>query len=371
MTRPNGFLPSGIGKPNRAVGLLIVACFSGCATSNAYKAETLPDGLRVPAQANSQTADLSRLASSTVGSDRIGSGDVLEVSIAASLSNEDTLKIPARVDDEGIAHLPDIGEVPIGGLELTAAEAVITEACIRSGQYRTPYVTVTMKQKKLNYVTVMGAVNKPGEYPIPAEGSTLLAALVAADGLADDAGTYVEVRMPAGSNVASQTQVAGTQIVPAGHTVVAMKQGLQAYRVDLASLNQSESSNRPIPDRGVVMVEKRDPAPVQVIGLVRKQGKQDYPVGRDIRLLDAVSQAGGLSSGFADKVLVIRQVAGDDNPAVIKVSYSKAKRSAASNLRLAPGDVVSVEYTPATVLWDTIRNFVNFGFSATARASIL
>lgn len=371
MSRPIGFLPQGIGKCNRAVGLLVVALVSGCATSNSYKAEYLPEALRVPPQVNSQTADLSRLASSTLGSDRISRGDVLEVTISASLSIDDTLEIPVRVDDQGVAHLPDIGKVPIAGLELTAAEAVIAEACVRSGQYRSPYVTVTMKQKKLNYVTVMGAVNSPGEYPLPSESSTLLAALVAADGLADNAGSYVEVRMPASAGAASQAQAAGAQVVPAGHTVVAMKQGLQAYRVDLASLSEDESSRRTIPDRGVVMVEKRDPAPIQVIGLVRKQGQQDYPVGRDLRLLDAVSQAGGMSSGFADKILVIRQVAGESNPAVIKVSYNKAKRSSASNLRLAPGDVVSVEYTPATVLWDTVRNFVNFGFNASARATLL
>jgi hypothetical protein len=30
-----------------------------------------------------------------------------------------------------------------------------------------------------------------------------------------------------------------------------------------------------------------------------------------------------------------------------------------------------VEYTPATIMWDGIRNFVNFGFSATARTVVL
>jgi len=348
---------------------MLMVCVSGCATGNRYKAETLPIGLRVPAQANSQTVDLSRLAGSTLASDRISRGDVLEVAISAGLSNDDTLEISARVDDRGIIRLPDIGEIPIAGLELTAAEAAISDACIREEQYRSPYVTVTMKQRKLHYVTVMGAVKHPDEYAIPAEACTLLAALVAADGLSEDAGTYVEVRAP-GAASQDVLQAAGN-IVPAGHTVVAMKQGLQAYRVDLASLHEQESASRPIPDRSVVMVEKRDPAPVQVIGLVRRQGQLEYPVGRDLRLLDAVSQAGGLTSGFADKILIIRQLADDDNPAVIKVSYNKAKSSSSSNLRLAPGDVVSVEYTPATVLWDTVRNFVNFGFNASARATIL
>jgi polysaccharide export outer membrane protein len=85
-----------------------------------------------------------------------------------------------------------------------------------------------------------------------------------------------------------------------------------------------------------------------------------------MHLLDALSLAGGTSNQLADKIFVIRQVAGSKNPAVIQVSYREAKRSADSNLRLGPGDVVSVEQTPATVLMDVV-NIVRFGVTGSTQ----
>jgi len=45
---------------------------------------------------------------------------------------------------------------------------------------------------------------------------------------------------------------------------------------------------------------------------------------------------------------------------LIQVSYRKAKRSDDSNIRLGPGDVVSVEQTPGTVFMEAL-NIIRFG----------
>jgi hypothetical protein len=47
---------------------------------------------------------------------------------------------------------------------------------------------------------------------------------------------------------------------------------------------------------------------------------------------------------------------------VIEISYRDAKKSADSNIRLGPGDVVSVEHTPGTVFMEAL-NLVRFGIS--------
>jgi hypothetical protein len=44
-------------------------------------------------------------------------------------------------------------------------------------------------------------------------------------------------------------------------------------------------------------------------------------------------------------------------PTVIRASLFDAKRDGRENLRLAPGDLVSVEATPATLVLDTATNF--------------
>ena len=74
--------------------------------------------------------------------------------------------------------------------------------------------------------------------------------------------------------------------------------------------------------------------------------------------------AGGRKLSIADKVHVIRQVPNQQEPVVINASVSSAKRDTSSNIRLAAGDVISVEETPTTFVVGTIREFIRFGFSS-------
>ncbi|MCA9061417.1 MAG: hypothetical protein KDA96_00080, partial [Planctomycetaceae bacterium] len=98
-----------------------------------------------------------------------------------------------------------------------------------------------------------------------------------------------------------------------------------------------------------------DPPPIYVTGLVYNNGPVEYPVGKTLRVLDAVSLAGGLRNQLADKIYVIRKVAGSDDPAVIQVSHQRAKHHGEENIVLAPGDVVSIEQTAATVFLDMFQ----------------
>jgi polysaccharide export outer membrane protein len=88
------------------------------------------------------------------------------------------------------------------------------------------------------------------------------------------------------------------------------------------------------------------------------------PEDQEMYLLDAIAKANGRTLEIADKVRVIRNVPNKAEPVVVEASIREAKRDAAANIRLAPGDVVSVEETPTTLVVGTIRDFVRFGFSA-------
>ena len=102
----------------------------------------------------------------------------------------------------------------------------------------------------------------------------------------------------------------------------------------------------------LLTVERRDPESIQVLGLVHKPGEIKYPIGTELHLLDAISQAGWTSNQGANKVYIIRTF---PRQAVIQASIRAAKRNVAENIRLSPGDVVSVEQTPGTVFIDTIH----------------
>lgn len=130
----------------------------------------------------------------------------------------------------------------------------------------------------------------------------------------------------------------------------------QTLRVDLTSLTNVSQGNRlELEDGTVIMVERRDPQPIQVLGLVRKPDVYDFPVGKNLRVLDALAMAGGIDSPVANKLYVIRRRPGMPEPAVIELSLSKAKRNGMENLLLEPGDTVSVEQTPATIVLEAVR----------------
>lgn len=374
----------------------IVACsliglvLSGCATTGQhYTHQNVPAKLLAGKRDNVQTLDLTRLAKASSNSDVIDRGDVIEVSISAGLDEKDTITLPVRVNDQGNANLPEIGQIELAGLEMEAAEAAIVAACIERQLYLRPNVTVTMKRQRMNRVMVVGAVKKPDVYELPRGRSDLLAAIVAAGGLEEDAGTNVEVRNPRRAGGLRSAPVAsggGPGIDTVGHSntlfppdlvtagigegtgteitpVVDADGKMESYTVDLVSATKTGRGGYAIEDGGVVSIEKRDPEPLHVIGLVRKPDRYDFPIAEDLRVTDAVALAGGTSLALADKVFVVRRVPESSETAVIQVSLREAKRNSQANLRLEPGDVVSVENTPATVLYEAF-NIIRFNVSA-------
>jgi polysaccharide export outer membrane protein len=298
-----------------------------------------------------------------VSNERIGRRDVLEVSIAAGLGADAITRFPARVGEDGNAFLPEVGSLPLAGLELPGAEQMIAAACVHRGLYRQPQVTVTMKQQATNRVTVVGAVKEPGVYELPRGNSYLMGGIVAAGGLGDDAGTEVEIRRPAVPGRANETTLASYHN-PGGETAdgpaVLPGEGVRVTRVDLAGEVMLVSSGKYLEDGTVVRVERRHPEPVQVIGLVRRPGQYEYPVNHELRVFGAIAMAGGLSQQVADKVYVIRRTGeSQGSTVIIEVSLRSAKRNMAENVRLTAGDIVSVEQTPLTVLMEAI-NFIRF-----------
>lgn len=330
----------------------------GCADSGVYKASRLPMELQAPPVTNVQTIDLSRLAGPPVSNDVIECGDVVEVSIAAGLNPDAVTRLPVRVGDDGMALLPEVGQVQLAGLNLIGAEQAIAATCSQRGFYRQPQVTVTMKQQRLNRVTVVGAVKEPGVHELPRPSSYLLGAIIAAGGLDEDAGAKVEIRCPSGPSALAQQGSAGLgqgAVQLASATEAVADDGVAYVSLNLADSVIRGAGSRYLPDGAVVTVEKRQPQPYHVIGLVQKPGQYEFPLNHELRVLGAIAQAGDTSLFLADKIYVIRAKPDGTGDAIIQVSLRKAKRHFEENLRLQPGDIVSVEQTPPTAVVEAIR----------------
>ena len=350
-----------------AKALLLVLGVTGCAQHRLYYAGRCPTELQAPPVYNAQTVDLSRFAGPPVSNERVACGDVLEVSLAAGLGADAISRFPLRVGDDGTAFLPEIGSLPLAGLDLPGAEETIAAACVHRGLYRQPQVTVTMRRQRVNRITVVGAVKEPGIHELPREASYLMAAIVAAGGLDEDAGTNVEIRRPAaGSRLASDGRSFSREsaVQFTGHAKSSPQQRVDLVCLDLANSILDGTASNYLDDGTVVRVERRHPGPVQVVGLVQKPGQYDFPVNHELRVFGAVAMAGGLSHKLANKVFVIRNHPDGQDTIVIEVDLRTAKRNAQENLRLAPGDIVSVEQTPLTVMVDVISE-IPFGIGAT------
>jgi polysaccharide biosynthesis/export protein len=107
---------------------------------------------------------------------KITSSDLLEIEV---FGVED-LKRTVRVNTSGSISIPLVGMVQVAGLTATEAEVVI--AMRYAADYlQNPQVSVFIKEFTTQRVTIDGAVNKPGIYPLTGQ-ITLLRALALAGG---------------------------------------------------------------------------------------------------------------------------------------------------------------------------------------------
>lgn len=338
--------------------LALVAVMTGCTTLEShYYAHEMPGDIEAQPNTNAQTIDFSRLSGSAPNSELIGPGDLLEITVAVGIDTRSVMTFPVRVNQNGTADVNEIGVIQLAGYELDEAEGVIALAAQKRQLFVRPHVTVNMKRKRMNRIMVVGAVKDPGLKEIPASESSLLSVLFAAGGLAEDAGTTVQIRNLV--NAKTPDAIAGNgggQILQTGYSAPS------SVRIDLVKVTQEGNNGYQIGDGGVVMVEKRDPKAIHVIGLVRKPGMVEFPVNKDMRLFDALALSGYTSSQVANKVFVFRDT-GSKGWVRIQCSLNRAKRDERHNVLLAPGDVVSVEHTPSTVFLEALQ-IIRIGVSS-------
>lgn len=352
-----------------ALTLVFAIAGSGC-SGRVYRASRLPLELMAPATPSLDTLNLAGLSDQSVSAEVIQPGDVLDVSMVTDYAKYTTSITPVRVADDGTIVVPLVGPVIVGGQEVERAEQIVNAESIARGIFRTPSITLTMKQCRVQKVTVVGAVQKPGTHDLPRGSTSLLAAIMAAEGLTKEAGTEIEIRhtdsrhlaqmrtpLPPGTDPNSPAaQVAYLQSLAGGSQPT-------VERADLAAITGGAMPVPNLHDGDVVHVTKRKLSPIYVIGLVVRPGEFPYPASQEVRVTDALALAGGVSNAFANDILIIRHLPNVPEPVRIAVNIQDAKNGR-DNIALAPGDTVSVERTASTALLDVLMKVGNFGFGA-------
>jgi polysaccharide export outer membrane protein len=118
----------------------------------------------------------------------IGSGDLLSIAVfdTPELSGQ------IRVDENGDASFPLIGNLHVAGLSTTDAQNLIAKRLAQGDFVKEPQVTVLISEYATQGITVMGEVMKPGIYPAIG-GKRLFDMISLASGLTPLAGTTVTV----------------------------------------------------------------------------------------------------------------------------------------------------------------------------------
>jgi polysaccharide export outer membrane protein len=111
--------------------------------------------------------------------------------VAVEVFGEDDLKTQARLNGEGNLSLPLLGSVHLAGLTLTQAATRLTEL-YRRDYLVDPKLNVTLVGYAARRFTILGQVNRPGDFAMP-ESSPSGIGLLEAIGIA---GGYTRIAAP-------------------------------------------------------------------------------------------------------------------------------------------------------------------------------
>ncbi len=346
------------GRWAKFILLSVSTClFAGCARSQ-FTATSLPARFAARPIRDFSQMDLTAYASLDASDGVIRSGDRLQVNLNTGTFIEDSEHIwTVSVDESGQASLPNIGAVKLAGLTQAEAARSIVQTSLQRDVFLTPTVSVSLEDRRKRIIIVTGAVKTPGPVTISGNETGLADVIVRAGGLTAEASGAISV---SGVGVTTEDVVDGENAIrPVGQST------FRALTVSLADTPESDLAQIMIPEGSVVHVEPSPPRPIQVIGVIRNQAIE-VPAGKNVRLLDAITLAGGqtYSNWISDRVTIIRREPGGNNTMRIKASIRKATADAKENLLLAPYDIVSVEENALTFTLSTLSGFIGAGMNA-------
>lgn len=237
------------------------------------------------------------------GGYRLGAGDLVRVDV---YENPDLATL-GRLSEAGVLGFPLLGEVTLAGLTEREAATRIAERLSAGRLVRDPQVSLTVEGFESQQVAILGAVARPGRYPVQ-PGSTVLDLLAEAGGLRDEAGERVVLRRSSG----------------------------ERRELPLTALLQGEGGDADLALRDGDRLFVPSGESFFVYGQVNRPGV--YRLQPGMTVMQALSVAGGLTDKGTERGLTISRTptlaqAGTQDPVAIPAQLDQ---------RVQPGDVVHV-----------------------------
>ena len=92
----------------------------------------------------------------------VGAGDLLQISV----SGYPELSVSERVGESGNISFPYLNTIAAGGKSSTEVETLIARKLVEGAIIRHPQVSVLVTEFQSQLASVMGEVDKPGQYPL-------------------------------------------------------------------------------------------------------------------------------------------------------------------------------------------------------------
>jgi polysaccharide export outer membrane protein len=242
---------------------------------------------------------------------RIGPKDLLDIKVF----EVPELNIERRVSEEGTISLPLIGDVPVQGLtDVELAERL--QALLEAKYVQRASVAVQVREFRSRPISVIGAVRQPGNLALSGRW-TLLEALSAAGGLAENHGDTIYVLRRADNGLSDQIAISVDDLM---------------VRADL-------NANIPIFATDVINVPAKVQVTVFCLGEVANPGAVQFASTERITLLTAIARAGGLTDR-ASKSIRVKRRDRNGRDTEIEADYKRILAGKDADMELQGGDVI-------------------------------
>jgi polysaccharide export outer membrane protein len=240
----------------------------------------------------------------------LGPGDV----VRATVFGHPDLSGEMRIGEDGRVPFPLVGDILIGGLSTSEAEAKIADLLVGGGYVTDPRVNLFVEQRRQtleNSVLILGKIAKPGKYALEGltgEGvQTLVDLLAVAGGTAQDSSDHLLLLRRDGDNVHKMT-------------------------VDLRTLlGQGElQQNVRLIGGDIVFVPETDV--FYIFGQVQSPGR--YRLERGMSVMQAISVGGGIGPRGTERGIMVKRRNGNGEVETLEARLSD---------ELRPNDVVYVK----------------------------
>lgn len=248
----------------------------------------------------------------------IGPKDLLEISVFGL----DELNTTARVSEDGLITVALLGEVEVAGLTKSGVEKRLTRL-FEERFLKNPQVTVFIEEYRSRIVSILGAVNEPGDYELLGR-QTLLQMISQAGGMTEDAGKEINVIRKNEDGVNTSLKIQLEELMERGDMELNMV------------LKPGDIINIPI-DKIVR---------VYVFGQVRNPGALEVKKSNIPTLLRAIAQAGGFSERANKGKVSIKRLNDQDKEVQMIVNAKAIIKGKKKDIQLKENDVV---YVPESV----------------------